>query len=80
MRAWRPDGWKPAIEIRGAGHVAEARAKGGGIIFWAGNFSFNDLVGKMALHQLGLSVAISAGPSMAFHFRERALAFAISMP
>jgi len=57
LRSWRFGGWSPTIEILGEQHVAEAQARGTGIIFWAGNFSFNDIVVKMAWHRMGLAVS-----------------------
>lgn len=56
LRAWRPGGWTPAIDIEGTEHVSAAIAKGHGIIFWGGNFAFNNLLPKMALRRLGLDV------------------------
>ena len=56
LRAWRPGGWTPEIDIVGAEHVSAALARGRGVIFWGGNFSFNNLVAKMAMHRLGLAV------------------------
>jgi hypothetical protein len=50
LRAWRPGGWTPQLEIVGADHVSAALAKGHGILFWAGNFSFNDLVTRWRMH------------------------------
>ena len=66
LRAWRPGGWNPDLEIVGAEHVRAALAKGRGILFWAGNFSFNDLVTKMMWHQLGLSVSHFSRPIHGF--------------
>jgi lauroyl/myristoyl acyltransferase len=56
LRAWRPGGWNPSIEMVGTEHVSAAVARGRGIIFWGGLFSFNNLVAKMAMHRLGLEV------------------------
>jgi lauroyl/myristoyl acyltransferase len=56
LRAWRPGGWNPSLEVVGTEHVSAAIAKGRGIIFWGGLFSFNNLVAKMAMHRLGLEV------------------------
>ncbi len=56
LRAWRPGGWTPSIGIEGAGHVSAALERGHGIVFWGGNFAFNNLVAKMAMHRLGLEV------------------------
>lgn len=55
LRAWRPGGWEPEIDVVGGTHVSAALDKGRGIIFWGGTFSFNNLVAKMALHRLGLA-------------------------
>ena len=66
LRAWRPGGWNPDLEVVGAEHVSAALAKGRGILFWAGNFSFNDLVTKMAWYQLGLSVSHFSRPIHGF--------------
>ena len=66
LRSWRFDGWSPTIDVLGAQHVAEAQAKGTGIIFWAGNFSFNDIVSKMALHQIGVAVSHFSRPLHGF--------------
>ena len=66
MRAWRPGGWEPAIEISGAEHVANALERGRGIIFWAGNFSFKDLISKIAWRRLGLAVAHFSRPIHGF--------------
>ena len=56
LRAWRPGGWEPQIDVVGASHVSAALGKGRGIVFWGGNFSFNNLVAKMAMRRLGLAV------------------------
>ena len=66
LRSWRFGGWSPTIDVLGRQHVAEARAKGAGIIFWAGNFSFNDIVAKMAWHQMGLAVSHFSRPGHGF--------------
>ena len=54
----------------GAEHVSAALAKGRGILFWAGNFSFNDLVTKMAWHRLGLAVSHFSRPIHGFSTTE----------
>ena len=66
LRAWRPDGWTPEIAILGEEHVTAALAKGRGIIFWAGNFSFNDLIAKIAWRRLGLAVSHFSRPIHGF--------------
>jgi lauroyl/myristoyl acyltransferase len=55
LRAWRPGGWSPEIDIIGATHVSAALQRGCGIVFLGGLFSFNNLVPKMAMHRLGLA-------------------------
>jgi len=66
LRAWRPGGWEPKIDIVGAEHVASALDQGRGIIFWAGNFSFNDLIAKIAWRRLGLAVSHFSRPIHGF--------------
>jgi lauroyl/myristoyl acyltransferase len=66
LRAWRPGGWEPEIDILGQEHVAAALDKGRGIIFWAGNFSFNDLIAKIAWRRLGLAVKHFSRPIHGF--------------
>lgn len=66
LRAWRPGGWNPVIEVTGVEHVAAARAKGRGIVFWSGTFAFNSLVNKMAWHRLGLAVSHFSRPAHGF--------------
>ncbi len=66
LRAWRFDGWSPAVNVLGEQHVANAQARGTGIIFWTGNFSFNDIVSKMALHQIGVPVGHFSRPLHGF--------------
>jgi lauroyl/myristoyl acyltransferase len=66
LRAWRPDGWEPEIDILGREHVAAAQDEGRGIIFWAGNFSFNDLIAKIAWRRLGLAVKHFSRPIHGF--------------
>ena len=53
LRDWRFGGWSPTIEVIGTQHLAYAQEKGAGVILWAGNFSFNDVVTKMAFSQIG---------------------------
>ena len=66
LRAWRPGGWTPEIDIVGAEHVRAALEKGRGVIFWGGNFSFNNLVAKMAMSRLGLAVVGFSVPRHGF--------------
>ena len=66
LRAWRPGGWEPEIEITGTQHVSEALERGRGIIFWGGTFSFNHLVAKMAYRRLGLQISHFSRPTHGF--------------
>jgi len=66
LRAWRPGGWTPTIDVIGAERVSAALAQGRGIIFLSGNFSFNNLVTKMAWHRLGLAVSQFSRPVHGF--------------
>jgi hypothetical protein len=66
LRAWRPRGWSPKIEAVGREHVSAALDNGRGIIFCAGNFSFNDLVTKMAWRRLGFAVSHFSRPTHGF--------------
>jgi len=66
LKAWRPGGWRPEIHVRGRDHAAAATRAGHGIIFWSGKFAFSALVGKIALHRLGLAVAHFSRPYHGF--------------
>lgn len=66
LRAWRPDGWNPAIDISGAAHVSDALANGRGIVFWGSNFSFSNLLDMMAVHRLGLGMRRFSVPQHGF--------------
>jgi lauroyl/myristoyl acyltransferase len=56
LRAWRPGGWVPSIDIEGTEHVSAALQRGHGIICWGGHFAFNNLVPLMAMRRLGLEL------------------------
>jgi lauroyl/myristoyl acyltransferase len=66
LRAWRPGGWTPRIDISGAAHVHDALARGRGVVFWGGNFSFSSLLTMMAIDRLGLAVARFSVPQHGF--------------
>jgi lauroyl/myristoyl acyltransferase len=66
LRAWRPYGWNPRIDVLGAAHVSNALDKGHGIVFWGGNFSFNNLLAMIAMHRLGLAVRRFSVPQHGF--------------
>jgi lauroyl/myristoyl acyltransferase len=55
LRAYRPGGWSPAIELKGAEHI-EAAA-GEGVILWVAHFVHGSLIAKMAGHRFGHSVS-----------------------
>ena len=57
LRAYRPGGWRPRLEIRGREHLDAAEAAGHGAVLWMSPFSYADLVTKMALHQDGRAVS-----------------------
>ena len=76
LRSWRPGGWNPQIELLGTSGVSDALDRGNGVVLWGGTFSFNNLVAKMAMHQLGLTVSGFSVPSHGFsntHFGVRYL-------
>lgn len=66
LRAWRPGGWSPRIDVVGQEHVAAALDRENGIIFWGGLFSFNNLLPKIAMHRLGLAVLGFSVPAHGF--------------
>jgi lauroyl/myristoyl acyltransferase len=66
LRAWRPGGWNPTIDILGAAHVSDALANGRGIVFWGGNFSFSNLLDMMAMHRLGIEARRFSVPQHGF--------------
>ena len=46
----------PEIDIAGADYVGATFARGCGVIFWGANFSFKNLVTKMAMRRVSVSV------------------------
>jgi len=66
LRSWRPGGWNPQIDVLGASNVSQALGEANGIVLWGGNFSFNDLVAKIAMRRLGLAVSGFSVPSHGF--------------
>jgi lauroyl/myristoyl acyltransferase len=66
LRAWRPGGWEPKIEIAGSERVTAALERGHGIVFLGGTFSFNHLVTKIAFGRLGLQVSHFSRPTHGF--------------
>lgn len=53
LRAYRPGGWHPEIDLRGRRHLQEAQAAGRGVVLWVAPFMHTDLVAKMALYREG---------------------------
>ncbi len=66
LRDYRPKGWTPSIEMRGAEHIEAARALGKGTILWVSHFVHGDLVAKMAFHRAGLEVSHLSHPRHGF--------------
>jgi lauroyl/myristoyl acyltransferase len=66
LRAYRPGGWRPRLELRGTEHLAAARAAGHGAMLWVAPFSYADLVVKQALHQAGHAVSHLSAYSRGF--------------
>ena len=69
LRAWRPGGWTPEIDIVGTDHVSAALAQGRGVVFLGGNVSFNNLVPKIAMNRLNLEVVVFFNPRHGFSNR-----------
>ena len=55
LRAYRPGGWSPEIELQGAEHIEAAAGKG--VILWVAHFVHGSLIAKMAGHRFGHSVS-----------------------
>ena len=66
LRWYRPGGGLPLIRIHGQEHVDRAEEADKGIILWAGNFAFNDLIAKIAWSELGLDVSHYTRPVHGF--------------
>lgn len=66
LRAWRPGGWTPKIDVTGEEHISAAFHKGHGIVFISGLFSFHWLIPKMALHRLGVQLTHFSVPLHGF--------------
>jgi len=57
LRDYRPGGWQPEIELRGAEHIDAGLRNGRGVILWVANFHAHNLVAKMAFHRAGYPVS-----------------------
>ena len=61
---WRR--WRPTIRLHGEEHLEAALRNGRGVILWAGNFIYSDLVYKIALHDKGYSATQLYRPEHGF--------------
>ncbi len=66
LRHYRPGGWRPAIRIAGAEHVAAGLDRGQGVILWVSQFVHHSLVTKMAFHEAGIAVSHLSHPRHGF--------------
>ena len=66
LRAHRPGGWRPAIDLLGAEHLQAALERGRGAILWVGFFQYYSLVSKIALHRAGVAVSHLSHPRHGF--------------
>src|SRR5262249_47637002 len=57
LRAHRPDGWQPDVELEGSERLENALARGRGAILWIAPSTSSDLVAKQALWNNGYGVA-----------------------
>lgn len=63
FRCYRPGGWLPETRVVGRDHIDRGLAQGNGVILWMSNFTFNDLVSKIALSEAGFGVTHLSRPS-----------------
>lgn len=63
FRCYRPGGWLPETRVVGRDHIDRGLAQGNGVILWMSNFTFNDLVSKIALAEAGFGVTHLSRPS-----------------
>lgn len=56
LRSYRPDGWRPELQVDGRSHIVDALAAGNGVILWIAPFVFSWLVSKRALAEAGVAV------------------------
>ncbi len=66
LRDYRPDCWRPEIEIIGLEHIENGLHEGRGILLWVGNFAFSSHVTKMALSRAGVAVSHLSRPTHGF--------------
>jgi lauroyl/myristoyl acyltransferase len=63
FRCYRPGGWLPEPRLVGRDHIDRGLAQGKGVVLWMSNFTFNDLVSKIALAEAGFGVTHLSRPS-----------------
>ena len=66
LRAHRPGGWTPAVELVGAEHLHAALERGRGAILWISFFQFYSLISKIAPHRAGFAVSHLSHPRHGF--------------
>jgi lauroyl/myristoyl acyltransferase len=66
LRCYRPDRWRPEIEVIGLEHIENGLREARGIVLWVGNFAFSSHVTKMALSQAGVAVSHLSRPTHGF--------------
>lgn len=57
LRAWRPGGWRPKMQLEGEEHLLKALSGGKGAVLWLAPFVFNSGPTKIVLHQRGHKVS-----------------------
>jgi len=63
FRCYRPGDWLPETYVVGRDHIDRGLAQGNGVILWISNFTFNDLVSKIALAEAGVGVTHLSRPT-----------------
>ncbi len=66
LRDYRPDRWRPEIEITGLEHIENGLREGHGIVLWVSNFASSSHVTKMALSEAGAAVSHLSRPTHGF--------------
>lgn len=63
FRCYRPGDWLPETYVVGRDHIDRGLAQGNGVILWISNFTFNDLVSKIALAEAEIGVTHLSRPT-----------------
>jgi lauroyl/myristoyl acyltransferase len=66
LRAYRPGGWQPALQLEGTEGLDAALALGKGVILWVEDIHFASFAVKMAFAQRGYQVSHLSRPSHGF--------------